>query len=279
MSDKLIINLALTGMVARRSDNPALPETAEEIAADCARCADAGVSIVHIHARDDGEPTHRREIYAGIIAAIRRRCPDLLICVSCSGRTQPELDKRAEVLQLEGAEKPDLASLTLGSMNFPAQVSANSPATIVGLAETMARCGITPELEAFEVGMIDYARSLIDAGVLRRPYHFNLFFGSRGSLALSPLNLGTMLAALPAGATWAAAGIGRHQLNANVMAIAAGGHVRLGLEDNLFMDAARTDPATNLRLVERLATIARSMGREPATAAEARAIIGLPARP
>jgi uncharacterized protein (DUF849 family) len=278
VTEKVILNVALTGMVPTKRENPALPETAEEIAEDCARVRDLGASIVHVHAREGGLPTQKREVYADILRAVRARCPDLILCASCSGRNVPELEARAAVLDLEGDAKPDMASLTLGSLNFPRQASVNAPETIAGLAERMYARGIRPELEVFEVGMADLSRYLLRKGVLRPPLYFNLLLGSLGTISLSPLNLGTLLAALPEGAVWAAAGIGRFQLAANVMALAAGGHVRVGLEDNLHFDAARRDPATNPRLVERIAAIARSLGREPASPAETRGILGLPSR-
>ena len=274
----LIINVALTGMVPRKAQNPHLPETPEEIAADAARVRDLGASIVHLHAREAGLPTHRRDAYARIVAAVRERAPDLIICVSCSGRTVTELAQRAEVLELEDDLRPDMASLTLGSFNFPSQASVNTPETIAGLAGRMAERGIVPELEVFETGMIETSRYLLLKGILKTPLYYNLLLGSRGTAACTPLNLGTMLAALPDGATWALAGIGRFQFGAHLMAIAAGGHVRVGLEDNLWHDAARTTPATNAGLVERIVSIAREAGRQPASPAEARAMIGLPAR-
>lgn len=276
MTDRLIINLALTGMVAAKQDNPLLPETAQEIADDCARCHDLGVSIVHVHARSNGMPDYRKTAFGAIVRRIRERCPDLVICVSCSGRTFPDLMRRSEVLDLSGEEQPDLASLTLGSLNFSRQPSINSPETIKALALRMQERGIKPELEAFEIGMVDTARRLISEGSLvsDRPY-FNLFLGSRGTLDCKPLNLGVMLAALPSGSIWSAAGIGRYQLPANLMAIAAGGHVRTGLEDCLYMDQEKTKPASNPRLVERIVAIARATGREPASPVETRNLLGL----
>lgn len=277
MADRLIVNLALTGMVATKADNPLLPETAQEIAEDCGRCRDLGVSVVHVHARTDGAPDYRKETYRTIIRRIRERCPDLVICVSCSGRTFPDFAQRADVLQLSGDDRPDLASLTLGSLNFPRQASINPPDIITALARRMQERGIMPELEAFEVGMVDSARRLLAEGILRAPLYFNLFLGSRGTLGCTPLNLGAMLAALPPDSVWSAAGIGRHQLAANMMAIAAGGHVRTGLEDNLHMDAGKNDSASNARLVERIVAIARAAGREPASPNEARSLLGLAA--
>jgi uncharacterized protein (DUF849 family) len=201
--------------------------------------------------------------------------PDIVICVTTSGRVFGDPERRGEVLDLDGAVKPDMASLTLGSMNFPREASVNAPGTIQALAERMRERGIVPELEVFDVGMLDYARYLIERGVLRKPFYFNFLLGSLGTLAATPLHLAQLAAAVPSGATWAAAGIGRFQLPMNAMAVAMGGHVRVGLEDNLYLDTEKQAPATNLSLVERVVGIARAMGRPVATCAEARRRIGL----
>jgi uncharacterized protein (DUF849 family) len=272
----LIINLAATGMVPTRADSGAVPLTPEEIAADCARCAAAGASIVHLHARDaDGRPTSRRETFREIVKRVRHGSPDVVVCVSTSGRVVRSLEERAAVLDLDGNEKPDMASLTLGSMNFPRQASVNEPDTIRALADRMRERGIVPELEIFDFGMLDYAQYLIGRGVLREPFYFNFLLGSLGTISASPINLALLAERLPAGATWAAAGIGRFQLPVNAMAVTMGGHVRVGLEDNLYMDADRRVQATNLALVERVAGIARSVGRPIATPVEVRHLIGL----
>jgi 3-keto-5-aminohexanoate cleavage enzyme len=272
----LIINLATTGMVPTKADNRAVPLTPAEIAEDCRRCAAAGATVVHLHARDaDGQPTYRKEVFRETIALVRAAVPDIVVCVTTSGRLFGELEHRAEVLDLDGVVKPDMASLTLGSMNFPREASVNAPKTIQGLAERMRERGIVPELEVFDAGMLDYAEYLIGRGVLREPFYFNFLLGSLGTLAATPLHLSQLAAGVPRGATWAAAGIGRFQLPMNAMAVAMGGHVRVGLEDNLFLDAAKQRPATNLLLVERVAGIARAMGRPVATCAQARRRIGL----
>jgi 3-keto-5-aminohexanoate cleavage enzyme len=274
--EPLIVNLAATGMVPTRADNPAVPLTPEEIAEDCRRCVAAGASIVHLHARDaEGRPTGRREVFREIVARVRAAAPEVVICVTTSGRVLRSVEERAEVLDLDGAEKPDMASLTLGSMNFPRQASVNDPDTIRTLAERMNDRGIVPELEVFDMGMLDYARYLIGRGVLRGPFYFNFLLGSLGTLAATPLHLALLAERVPEGATWAAAGIGRFQLPINAMAVTMGGHVRVGLEDNLYVDAAKREPATNLALVERVAGIARAVGRRLATPAETRQRIGL----
>lgn len=199
-------------------------------------------------------------MFRRIIAAIRTACPDLLISATTSGRVHKLFSQRAQVLSLTGRLKPDLGSLTLGSMNFPTQASVNEPRMIQALATTMLQRGILPKLELFDLEMVDYARYLIDHGILRPPHHANILLGSLGTLAATPQNLTVMVAALPPRTTWSATGIGRFQLFVNSMAITMGGHVRVGLEDNFWLDAARTQLATNARLVERSVTHARAVG-------------------
>lgn len=277
--DKLIINVGLTGMIPMKADNPNVPIRSDEIADDVLRCYNAGASIFHIHARDDaGRPTYRREVYQEIISQIRDRCgDDLILCVTTSGRVFNTIETRSEVLSLEDDLKPDMASLTLGSMNFPKQASINEPQMIQTLASAMQQRSITPELEVFELGMIDYSHYLIRKQILKPPYYYNLLLGSLGSMQATPLNLAMLVNALPSNATWAATGLGRYQFYINSLAIAMGGHVRVGLEDSIYMDTEQTDLATNVRFVERLVNVGRSIGREPATPAEARQIIGLAA--
>jgi 3-keto-5-aminohexanoate cleavage enzyme len=272
----LVISSALTGMVPRKEDNPHVPVTPAEIAADAERCRRAGASIVHLHARDgDGLPTYRREVYAEIVAGVRERCPDLIISVSTSGRLFKSFEERSEVLGLDGDLRPDLASLTLGSLNFPREASVNDPEMIARLAETMRAHGIVPELEIFDFGMLDYATYLIEREVIRPPLYLNFILGSLGTLAATPVNLALLAERRPVGSTWAGAGIGRFQRFVNSMAVTMGGHVRVGLEDNLWLDDDRTEPATNAQLVQRLADLAEAVGRQVADPAAARQLIGL----
>lgn len=275
MWDKLIINAAITGMVPQKSDTPHVPITVDEIVADIKRVRDAGASIVHLHARrDDGTADYRAEIYSQILAGAREVAPDVILCVSTSGRVFKTFEQRSEVLECS-VPSPEMASLTLGSMNFPKVASVNSPDMISSLAWRMAERGIVPEMECFDLGMVEYAHYLIDHKVLAAPFYCNLLLGSLGTLSATPANLTRMVAALPSGTTWAAAGIGRFQFPMNVLAIAMGGHVRVGLEDNIWYDDARTHLATNAALIERLVGVARACGREIATPAEARSMIGL----
>ncbi len=275
----LVINAALTGMVPRRREHPAVPEQPDEIALDAAACIAAGCSHLHLHARDlAGEPAVARAIYADIIRRVRALSPDVVICVSTSGRLHRAFEERSDALGLDDDLRPDLASLTLGSLNFPKHASVNEPAMIRRLADAMNERGIVPELEVFDLGMLDYAHYLIGRGVLRPPFVFNLLLGSLGTLGASAENLAMLVRRLPAGAYWQAAGIGRAQWPVNALGVTMGGHVRTGLEDNLYMDAGKHDPATNVRLVARVAALAAAVGRPLATPADVRRLIGLPAR-
>ncbi len=281
MSDTptLIVNAALTGMVPTRADSAHVPLTPDEIAADAERVVRAGAAVVHLHARDEqGRPTWEPDVYRRIVAGVRERCPEVIVCVSTSGRVFKTFEERAAVLELEGDERPELASLTLGSLNFPRQASVNEPDMIRRLAERMHERGVTPELEVFDLGMADYLGYLLERGVLRPPLYVNVLLGSLGTLAATPANLVAVVGALPPGATWSAAGIGRFQLAVSGLAIAMGGHVRVGLEDCLWLDAAKTRPASNLLLTERVARIAAALERRCATPAEARRTIGLAGR-
>lgn len=276
VDENLIVNLCPTGMIPRRSKVPAVPVDPAEIAADVRRCRDAGASMVHLHARDaDEEPTWRPERFQEICDAVVSAAPDIVVVVTTSGRNWSETRKRSASLTVTGPGKPEMASLTLGSMNFPTGPSVNSPETIQELAEAMREREIAPELEVFDVGMADYASYLADKGVLRPPFYANVLLGSLGTAAVGAANLAAVLAALPQGTTWALAGIGRYQTRANTIATALGGHVRVGLEDNPYYEWPTKSPADNPRLVERAVRIGRELGREPATPEQARAIIGL----
>jgi 3-keto-5-aminohexanoate cleavage enzyme len=208
--EPLIINLAPTGMVPTKELTPHVPVTIDEVAADVARCRELGVSIVHLHPRDErGRPSHRAEHAAPLVEAVRAVAPELIVCVTCSGRFVSSLEERAEVLELDGLAKPDMASLTLGSNNFMTGPSVNPPDVIRGLAERMRDRGITPELEVFEPGMLAFARHLVAKGVLAEPGYVNILLGNLGTSPLSAHMLAAFLADMPGGWTWALAGLGR----------------------------------------------------------------------
>lgn len=272
----LIVNAALTGMIPRREQVPHVPVTAEAIVEDAVACHAAGAAIVHLHARDaDEAPTWRREAYAEFVPEIRRRCPGLIVCVTTSGRTFGDLDQRADVLGLDGDAKPDMASLTLGSLNFREGPSVNSIATVRALAERMRERQIRPELEVFDTGMAYLAGVLANEGLLEPPHYANVLLGGINTAPARADTLAQLVRELPGGTVWAAAGIGAFQLPVNGLAIFMGGHVRTGLEDNPWWDHATREPATNAGLVHRVAALAELAGRRLATPEEAREMLGL----
>jgi uncharacterized protein (DUF849 family) len=199
--------------------------------------ADLGVTMVHLHARDPetGRPTYKRVIYEEIIRGIRMKNRDIILCVSTSGREFHTFEERSDCLGLEGDLKPDFASLTLSSLNFNKEVSISSPDMIQGLAKKMAERKIRPELEAFDLGMINYAKYLIKRGLLTPPYYFNLILGNIACAQADMLHLGLMVRELPDHSIWSAGGIGDSQLKMNILSILSGGGVRVGLEDNIFI--------------------------------------------
>jgi 3-keto-5-aminohexanoate cleavage enzyme len=274
--NKLIINFTPTGMVPTKAMTPLVPISVEEIVDDVMACAELGVSIVHIHARDSrGMPTPDPEVFSEIIRGIRRERQDLILCVTTSGRTHPRLEDRAAVLDLSGETKPDMASLTLGSMNFARTASVNSPEIIQALAQRMLDRGIRPELEVFEAGMINYGKYLMKKGLLQAPGYFNLLLGNIATAQADEPTLDLMIGALPEGATWALAGIGDCQLQVHRWAIARGGNVRVGLEDNIYFDEKRTRLASNRMQVQRIVDLAEELGREISTPEETRSRLGL----
>jgi uncharacterized protein (DUF849 family) len=260
----LIVNFAPTGMIPTKDMTPHVPVSVAEIVEDVHRAMEIGISMVHLHARDEttGEPTYRAQVYEKIIAGIRSFSREVIVCVSLSGRDFKELAKRAEPLQLEGEVKPDMGSLTLSSLNFNHVASVNSPDMIMALAAEMQTRGVLPELEAFDAGMINYARYLHKKGLLVAPFYFNLLLGNIACAQADLLHAGIMIRDLPERSTWSLAGIGDSQLPMNALAIAAGGGVRVGLEDNLYYDPGRTRLATNADLLRRIHTLAQAHGRK-----------------
>jgi 3-keto-5-aminohexanoate cleavage enzyme len=274
--EPLIINLALTGMVPTKEMTPHVPVSEEEILEDAARCAELGASILHVHARDeDGVPTQRSEFYAPLIEGIRAIDSELVVCATCSGRLARDVDRRAEVLDLTGDARPDMGSLTLGSNNFHQDASINPPGVIEELARRMRERGIKPELEVFEPGMVQFGRHLARKGLIEEPCYVNILLGNVATSPLSPGSLAAFLSLIPDDWTWAVAGIGRAQLDANAMAVASGGHVRVGLEDNIWWDRGRSQLATNAMLVTRIARLAELAERPIAPPALVRERLGL----
>jgi 3-keto-5-aminohexanoate cleavage enzyme len=273
-----IVNVALTGMVAQRDRVPHVPLTTEEIVDDAQACFVAGASVVHLHARDaQGRPDWRREAYGELIVEVRRRCPGVVVCATTSGREVAEVERRGDVLMLHGDARPDMASLTLGSLNFHTGPSVNAIETIEELARRMADEGIRPELEVFDLGMAHLAHRLSVAGMLPDDCYANLLLGFPNGAMADARALVALIEALPRGVRWAGAGMGAFQRPMNALALAMGGHVRTGLEDNPYLDHEARTPATNAQLVQRAVAQAAAVGRPVATATQARELLGLPA--
>lgn len=273
----LIVNFTPTGMIPTREMTPYVPITTKEIIEDIHKAVEIGITMVHLHARDGatGKSTHMLEVYGEIIEEIRKFSKDLIICVSLSGRNITEFEKRAEVLQLEGDLKPDMGSLTLSSLNFNRVASMNSPEMIQKLALEMKSRGILAELEAFDAGMINYAKYLEHKGILEPPHYFNLLLGNIACAQADLLHVGIMIRDLPENSYWALAGIGDFQLMMNSIAIASGGGVRVGLEDNIWYDNARTKLATNSDLLHRIHRLAEASERKIMSPSRLRELLNL----
>ncbi len=264
MSERFILNFTPTGMIPTKEMTSFVPVSVSEIVEDVHRASEIGITMVHLHARDPitEVPTYDKAIYASIIEGIRKYAPELVICASLSGRTFKELLQRANPLFLEEGLKPDMGSLTLSSLNFNKIASVNTPDMICDLATIMKEKGIVPELEGFDIGMINFAKYLIKKTLLEPPYYFNLLLGNIACAQANLLHSGVMINDLPEDSLWSLAGIGNAQLKMNSLALAIGGGVRVGLEDNIWFDSDRTQLATNADLLNRIHTIANANERE-----------------
>ena len=258
-----ILNFCPTGMIPTKDMTPHVPTTPREIVRDVVD-SPVPITMVHIHARDDeGNPTYDKDVYARIISGIRDHNEDTVICVSTSGRNWSEFEKRSEVLDLEGDVAPDMASLTLSSLNFNRQASINEPQMIRDLASKMRDRGIWPELEIFDTGMVNYARYLISKELVLQPCYFNIIMGNIACAQVDPIVLGAILCDLPIGSLFSVGGVGDYQLQANVLGLACGGGVRIGLEDNIWRTPERKELATNHFLLSRINAIAGAMELSP----------------
>jgi len=278
-TDPLIISFTPTGMLPTRAMTPHVPVSVSEIVEDVHRAVEVGITMVHVHARDEatGEPTWRAEVYERMLLGIRRFAPELVVAVSLSGRTFQEYEKRAEPLSLDGWAKPDMGSLTLSSVNFNRQASVNAPDMIQQLARAMQDRNILPELEAFDSGMINYAKYLESKGLLQPPHYFNLLLGNIACAQADLLHAGVMIRDLPPQSYWSLAGIGDAQLPMNAVAIAMGGGVRVGLEDQIWYDRGRTRLARNTDLLKRIHALAEANERTLMAPSELRQRLNLQA--
>ena len=270
MSDKLIITCAITGAETTKEQNPNLPITAEEQAEAAHDCFRAGASIIHLHVRDDnGKPSQELERFQRVRRMIGDRC-DVIVQFSTGGAVGEAIERRLAPLAL----KPESASLNIGSMNLGDEVFVNLPQDIERLAAEMRRLKIKPEIEVYDVGMLEYGVSLVKKGVIDAPAHFQFVMGTKYGISGSVENLAFMKSKLPEDATFAVAGIGRFQYELARPAIEMGGHVRCGFEDNVYFTKGVL-AESNCQLVTRIADLARSLGRKIATPDDARQRLGI----
>jgi 3-keto-5-aminohexanoate cleavage enzyme len=268
-----IITVAITGAIPTKQDNPAVPVAPAEQVESAHEAFEAGATVCHIHVRDrDQRPSSDPERFAAVQAGLHRHCPGMIVQFSTGGRGRTH-EERALPLQL----RPEMASLATGSVNFPKQVYDNPPDVVDTYAKTMLELGIKPEIEVFDLAMLYAAAGLLEREQIRMPVHAQLVLGIKNALpareALVDFFVSELADVLP-GATWTCAGIGRAQLDANRWSLARGGHVRTGLEDNLYYDRGRL-ARSNAELVARVADLCAEYDRRPATLEEARELLGI----
>ena len=271
--DKLIISACICGAEVTKENNPAVPYTVEEIAREAKSAYDAGAALIHLHVRwDDGTPTQDTGRFQECVDAIRKVCPDAIIQPSTGGAVgMTDLERLAST---EIVPTPEMATLDCGTCNFGGdEIFVNSDNTIINFAKIMQERGIKPECEVFDKGMIDLAmKTAYKKGYLTKPIHSDFVLGVQMNATVR--DLAFMVDSIPEGSTWTATGIGRNTWTIAAATIAMGGHVRVGFEDTVYLEKGVL-AKSNGELVEKVVQLAKIMGREIATPAEAREILGL----
>src|ERR1700681_231607 len=282
---KVIVTAGLTGGLATRDQCPAIPYTPKEIGEEAKRAADAGAAIVHIPARtQQGGPDWSVETFGEILDEVRART-DVIVTFSTGGVGVPAEERVAHIREL----RPEMAALNMGSMNYAIysekkkafyhdHVFANPFSDIQMFLETMKAAGVRPEMECFDAGHIGNTRPLIDMGVLDAPYQFSLIMGVLGGIPGTARHMVDQVDSLPPGSHWQVIGIGLNQWPLVASAIAMGGNVRVGLEDNFYLEQGKM-AKSNGDLVEKATRLTHDLGRDVATTAEARAQLGLSPSP
>jgi len=273
MTQPVIITVAITGAVPRKKDSPAIPVTPAEQVESTHEAFEAGASVVHIHVRNlDESPGSAPELYAQVQEGVQKHCPGMIVQFSTGGRGR-EQSQRGAMLYL----KPDMASLATGSVNFPVGIYENPPDFVEGLAKVMLENGVKPEIEVFDLSMLYNAANLVKKGLVMERPHVQFVMGVPNAMparrSVFDFLRGEIEDVLP-GATWVAAGIGRHQWEVNKWCLESGGHCRTGLEDNLRITPDRL-AASNAELVQKIVDACAQYDRRPASAAEARQMLGL----
>lgn len=273
--EKLIITAAICGAEVSKAQNEHVPYTVKELQEEAFMAYQAGASIIHLHVRtDEGVPTQDRERYREAMEAIRAACPDVIIQPSTGGAVGMEAKERLQPLELY----PEMATLDCGTLNFGGdEIFVNTENMIIDFAARMRENGVKPECEVFDKSMIDMALRLAEKGHIPKPMHFNLVMGVNGGIAGTPRDLLFLVESLPKDATFTVSGIGRTQTAMLTMAVLLGGHVRVGFEDNIYLEKG-VKAQSNAQFVERVVRIAKELGRAVATPAQARRILGLEER-
>ena len=275
MSTPCIITVAITGSLPTKKDNPAVPITVSEQIESTHAAFEVGATLAHCHVRnDDATPTSSPERFCQLVEGLRKHCPGMIIQLSTGGRSGNGRE-RGGMLPL----RPDMASLSTGSCNFPNRIYENHPELVDWLAAEMLTYDVKPEIEAFDLSMIFKAVEMQKKGQMKAPLHVQFVMGVKNAM---PVDRETFefyvktLKRLAPDATWTGAGIGKDQLTVNRWSIELGGHCRTGLEDNVRMDKTTLAPS-NAALVKRVADLCGEYGRRAATVAEARQLLSLPA--
>lgn len=269
---KLIITAAICGAEVLKEHNPAVPYTIEECAREAKSAYDAGASIIHLHVRnDDGTPTQDKNRFKDVMDAIYKLCPDVIIQPSTGGAVGMTNDERLQPTELI----PEMATLDCGTLNFGGDdIFENTENTIKYFGTKMIERGIKPELEVFDKSMIDMALRLGKKGFIQSPMHFDFVMGVNGGISGELRDFVFLRGSIPADATYTAAGVGRYEFPLAAAAIIDGGHVRVGFEDNVFLSKGVL-AKSNGELVAKVVRMAKELGRDIASPAEAREILGL----
>ncbi len=274
MATPCIITVAITGSLPTKADNPAVPISVTEQIESTQASFEAGATLAHCHVRkDDGTPTSDPERFGQLLEGLRKHCPGMIVQLSTGGRSGAGRE-RGGMLSL----KPDMASLSTGSCNFPTRIYENTPELVNWLASEMIAHDVKPEVEAFDLSMIFKAVEMQKTGLMKGPIHVQFVMGVKNAMPVDRASFEFFVATLmriAPDATWTGAGIGRDQITLNRWSLELGGHCRTGLEDNIRWDKTTLAPS-NAALVGRVASLCAEYGRRPATVAEARSLLSLP---
>jgi len=268
--DKLIITCAISGAEVTKEHNPSVPYTVKEMVEAAYQAYLAGASVIHLHARyDDGTPTQDKDRYQEIYNAIKKKCPELIVQVSTGGAVGMSREERSDVLNIH----PEMATLDCGTLNFGGdEIFINTENDIIYFASKMKELNVKYEMECFEKGHIDSTKRLLKKGIINEPLHYSFVLGVNGGMTGEERDFLFLKDSIPEGATYSVAGIGRYEFSLAELSIKHGGHVRVGLEDNIYLEKGVL-AKSNSELVSKVVNIAKKYNRSIATPKEARMIL------